>query len=118
MPNDQTQITDQVNDSVSPLGGDVVYDLLMSGIEPELTSENTEHILELAKDDTPEERKERAERYARAFEEYDRQFAAAEREWVQQFTAYKRASFKALEEEVATKDQDYLSSLESSMSSL
>lgn len=56
--------------------GQEIYDSLMQGIEPELVSTNLPLLSETYKDETSEEVAARAERYDRAFAEYDRQLEA------------------------------------------
>ncbi len=97
------------------LSGEAVYDLLMSKIEPELTHKNCKKVRELTAHETAEERKERAERYMRAFEEYDRQFMALERKWMEQFARYKRASMRDMERETTSREKTYITSLESAI---
>ncbi len=55
--------------------GQTVYDWIMSRIEPELTTANREKLPELYANETPEQAQVRAARYAKAFEEYDKQYA-------------------------------------------
>lgn len=56
--------------------GPAVYDAIMSQIDEDLTTEGTKHLNEKYKDETPEQTKERAVRYDRAKETYDRTYAA------------------------------------------
>lgn len=79
--------------------GDDLYDMLMIGIEPELVSENLESIRETANNDTADERKVRADRYAAAFTEYDRRFAAYKRDWERASARYKKQTMASLEKQ-------------------
>ena len=56
--------------------GTAIYDVIMSRIDEDLTTEGVKRLDEKYKDETPEQTKERAGRYDRAKEEYDKQYAA------------------------------------------
>ena len=54
--------------------GQAVYDWIMGHIEPELVTAQKEKLPELYQNETPEQAQVRAARYAKAFEEYDKQY--------------------------------------------
>lgn len=56
------------------LSGKEIYDVLMREIEPELLSDNLPRLKEQSSHDTPEQMRERALRYEKAFAEYDKRF--------------------------------------------
>jgi hypothetical protein len=99
------------------ISGRELYDSIMNRIEPELTSANYPKIRELTANETTEQRKKRAERYIKAFAEYDRRFNREELRWQDQFIRYRRASMAELEQESAGVDRSYITSLESAISS-
>lgn len=55
-------------------GADEIYDMIMSGIEPDLTLVNMGSMREKYTKETPAENKKRLARYDAAFKEYNRQF--------------------------------------------
>lgn len=87
--------------ALAVLDADDLYDTIMMGIEPELVSENLEFIKDAAKNETADERKYRAARYATAFAEYDRQLSAHKKQWDRAFIQYKKQSMVALEQHFA-----------------
>lgn len=94
--------------------GPELYDLIMGGIEPDLTADNMERTKQSILDATPEARAEMAKRYDLAFTEYDKQAEEYQREWNEQFKQYKRRSMRELEAQVQAAEGD-LTSLESAM---
>ncbi len=97
--------------------GPELYDLIMGGIEPDLTAENMEKTKQAILDVTPEQRAEMAKRYDLAFAEYDKQAEDYQREWNEQFKQYKRNSMQQLEAQVQAAEGD-LTSLESAMAAV
>lgn len=69
-----------------------IYDLLMFPIEPELTTDMIPELDHLYKDETPEQRKERAERYAHAYEVFQDRF--------DEFTQLWKGNLRELKEEI------------------
>lgn len=63
------------NSSLIPTG-DELYDMIMKGIEPDLTTGQIPLLDAKYKNETPEEAAVRAERYKKAFAEYDLQLSA------------------------------------------
>src|SRR5205814_1812909 len=72
------------------LDGQEVYDMLMGQIERDLVTAQLPLLKETYKDETPEQSKARAERYNRAFAEYDKQYAAYIKQQEQQLQGYQR----------------------------
>ena len=96
--------------------GDQIYDAIMAGIEPELMTAELPLLDERYKGETPEQAQARAERYNKAFEEYDRQFADYKAQWNEQFNAYKRDALKSTEQEARQEELVQLQNLEQSIS--
>jgi hypothetical protein len=95
--------------SLAPsMDGDALYDSIMSEIEPELVSANSERIAELTKDETEEERKVRAERYEKAFEVYDVKMAEYVSQAKEVSARHKRESLKALERDSRKEEEKQL----------
>jgi hypothetical protein len=124
MSDDQTQTQAQVTAGAarSPTtppyapDGDEIYDMLMGKIEPELLSYNIPYLREAIESDSPEERRERGERYVKAYEEYDRQFAEYQKELKNQFQSYKKNSLSALEGHMKIVDNEQIAELETAIS--
>ena len=124
MPDDQTQAQAQATAVAAKSAttppyvpdGDEIYDTLMGKIEPELLSYNIPYLREAIEGDTPEERRERGERYVKAYEEYDRQFAEYQKELKNQFLSYKKNSLSALEGHMKIVDNEQIAELETAIS--
>ncbi len=97
------------------VSGTDLYDTIMGKIEPDLLSHNLERTKNFVLTADLEERKEMATRYEAAFAEYDRQFAAYEKNWEKRFSAYKSQSMQSLEKKMKGGEQDRLSSIEKDM---
>ncbi len=89
----------------------------MAKSEPVLLSANVPAIKELTKNETPEQRQARAERYTHAFALYDTAFAEHVKNWNAAFHTYKTNSMKALEQKLATVEDANIASLEQSFQS-
>lgn len=63
------------------LSPEQIYNLIMAGIEMDLTTEMIPHLDILYEDETPEETIERGERYAEAFAEFEGQYKAFVNGW-------------------------------------
>lgn len=87
----------QFDDGPPLLSGDELYDMLMGSIEPELTTAAIEKLPAQYANETPANRKERADRYARAFAEYDRRYSEYQSRWSIQYADYKRQALASLE---------------------
>ena len=93
------------------LSGSEIYDRIMGEIEPELVIAELSRIAERTKTENPEQRKVRAERYTKAFAEYDKRFAEYCREWNRSFHHYRSFSFHALEEFTNSTSQTYMDTI-------
>ena len=98
--------------------GDALYDSIMAEIEPELTTAQINTLVEKYKGETPEEAKARAERYNKAFEEYEKRFAQTQQGWDASFKQYKHEALASAEKEDRTEDEKNLTQLEASLKSL
>jgi hypothetical protein len=78
--------------------GQAVYDRIMSGIDPELTSGNVGSLKEKYATETPEEKQARAKRYAAAYAEYDTQYAQYQAKRDGAVVRYKAQALKSLED--------------------
>lgn len=96
-----------------PASGQQLYDELMAKIEPELTTAQLPLLAEKYKDETPEQAKARAERYTKAYAEYDSAYATYMGSARQQVSQYRKDAFQSLEKEDRTRDQAKLSAMES-----
>lgn len=92
--------------------GQTVYDWIMSRIEPELTTAQKEKLPELYKNETPEQAKVRAERYAKAFEEYDKQYALYRTTQESSVHKFQRSIMSGVEARARGQEEGDMSSLE------
>ncbi len=110
--------TAQLSDPPAILDGQVVYDMLMQNIEPDLVTAQLPLLKEKYKDETPEQAKERAERYDKAFVEYDRQYVAYMAKQEQSLASYQHMIMGGMETRMAGDESDALTAIESSISLL
>jgi len=96
--------------------GDAIYDSIMSQIEPELTTLELPLLVEKYKDETSEQAKARGERYAKAFEEYDRIFTKLQQGWDAQLAKYQHESLASTEKEMRQQEEAQISGLEQAIS--
>lgn len=96
--------------------GDEIYDKLMAGIEPELVSGAAAGLKAKYADETPEQKKVRAARYASAFAEYDRQFAQYCNQRSGKMQRARAEALESLEEQEHAQDQNDMASLEAQIS--
>lgn len=92
--------------------GDELYNLLMSAIEPDLTTDQLPLLDEKYKSETPEQAKARADRYEKAFAEYDKQLDAYLAKLEAKVHQYQSAARKSVEKEERVKEEKELSGLE------
>lgn len=92
-----------------------IYDAIMIGIEPELTSSQISTLEEKYKNETPEEKAARDERYAKASAEYDRQLAAFNATMKQKVRSMHREAMGDLEGVHRDNEAHVMSSIESSL---
>lgn len=97
--------------------GQEIYDSIMWGIEPELLTANLPSLAEKYKDETPEQKKARAERYQKAFAEYDVGYAAYLADQESKVHTFKHNLISSLEHADSEQDQQQLNSLEAAFHS-
>lgn len=68
MTNPEVTVTADANGKLDPAS---VYDALMGQIDPELVTSEIPKLTEKYKDETPEQRRDRAEHYNEAYEQYE-----------------------------------------------
>lgn len=98
--------------------GEEVYDTLMSKIEPELTTAQLPFLKDKYKDETPEAAKIRAERYQKAFAEYDKQYAeytTAQQKGLQSYQKQFMQGIQTMEDSAQASKLDEISSAISSL---
>ena len=98
--------------------GEEVYDKIMSGIEVDLTTSQLPLLKEKYQGETPEEARARAERYQKAFAEYDRQYALYVQTQEQALAAYKQQFTKGIQTIEQSNDASQLDQLSSAIQSL
>ena len=94
-----------------------MYDAIMRGIEPELTSDQIPLLAEKCKSETDEEKKVRAERYTKAFATYDKRAAEFFSEVTVQVGALKRQAFASAEQKNRGEETAKMQQLESLINS-
>ena len=92
--------------------GDQLYNMLMSKIEPDLTTDQLPLLDEKYKNETPEQAQVRAARYEKAFAEYDKQLAAYLATLEAKVHQYQSTARKSLEHEERAKEEQALTGLE------
>lgn len=103
-------------EELSVPNGQELYDAIMSGIEPELTTAGLETLEEKYVNETEEEKAVRSAKYDAAFLEYDKRFQEYNDEWVARLRTYKRTAIASLEQESReTEDKNALDTIESSL---
>lgn len=100
-----------------PAGGRELYDQIMGGIEPELTSAQLPLLTDRYKDETPEARSARAARFKKAFAEYQKQFNEYTVKWEEQMRHYAHALQTGVEEGEKASDDDTIQGLDDAISS-
>ncbi|OIO54360.1 hypothetical protein AUJ46_03420 [Candidatus Peregrinibacteria bacterium CG1_02_54_53] len=94
--------------------GAEIYNSIMREIEPELTLDQIPLMKEKYKDETPEKKKERGERYAKAMEEYERRYAQYMQKQDAKVRSFKIGAIHFAEDKASATDQEKLKSIESS----
>jgi len=94
--------------------GAEIYNSIMREIEPELTTDQIPLMKAKYKDETPEQKKARGKRYAKAMEEYERRYAAYLQEQDAKVRSFKIEAMHFIEDKAAESDQQKLLSIESS----
>lgn len=95
--------------------GDQLYNMLMEKIEPDLTTAQLPLLDEKYKNELPVESQARAQRYEKAFAEYDKQLAAYLSTLEAKVREYKSTARKSLERDERTKEEQTLGGLEQAM---
>ncbi len=93
-----------------------IYDALMFEIEPELTSAMLPELDLLYKDETPQERKARAARYAQALRECAGRFSLLLGTWKDTLVGFKDGVIQSLKARVGAEEESAVKALESSFS--
>lgn len=101
-----------------PASGEEIYDALMGQIEPELTTAEQLLLEEKYKDEPPGQRVARLERYRKAFEEYDRHYAAYMRQMESSVQRYRHTLQTSVEQAAKQDDATAMRSLEGQISAL
>lgn len=114
-------MADQTSTPLPPIppskSGEAIYDGIMQEIEPELTTAMLPTLEAKYKDETPEQKRSRAKRYAKAFEEYERRYAAYKLEQEAQVRSFKIQAIRFAEGKAQDDERGKLNTLESSLGS-
>ena len=92
--------------------GEELYNTLMSKIEPDLTTDQLPLLDAKYAGETPDQTKARAERYEKAFAEYEKQLAAYLSTLKGKVHDFQSTARKSLEHEAKEKEETELGSLE------
>ena len=92
--------------------GRELYDSIMSGIEPELVSSVIPTLQEKYKEETPEGKEARKDRYNQAFAEYEKQYQQYVAELEEQVKRYQREGMKSVEAMSREEEEQNLASIE------
>ncbi len=98
--------------------GDQLYNMLMSKIEPDLTTNQLPLLDEKYKNEIPEQAQIRAVRYEKAFAEYDKQLNAYLANLEAKVREYQSTARKSLEHEERTKEEQKLDTLEQAIQTI
>ncbi len=98
--------------------GDELYNTLMSKIDPDLTTDQLPLLDQKYAGETPEQAQVRAQRYEKAFAEYDKQLAAYLAALEAKVHQYQSTARKSLEHEERTKEEQQLSGLEQAIGAI
>lgn len=96
--------------------GEAIYDSIMQEIEPELMTKVLPTLEEKYKNETPEQKTARAERYTKAFTEYEKRYQAYLLSEESKLRTFKRAAFKGVEERTGEDDRARLTQIDSLLS--
>jgi len=108
----------QTDPATEPTLGQQVYDLIMSTIEPELTTSELPTLGEKYAEESPEEAQARVERYNRAFAEYDAQYQELMGGLEAQVQGYKREALATAEREEKEQAEKKIGEIESAIEEL
>ncbi len=98
--------------------GEQIYDKIMGGIDRELTSKNIAMLEEKYKNETPEQKKVRAQRYEKAYEEYEKRYALYQAGRASSMKRFKAQAMQSLESQERQTEESNMQSLESQMQTL
>ena len=104
--------------SPTVLSGEEVYDSIMGEIEPELLSKNIILLEEKYKEETPDQKKARGERYGKAFAEYEKHYQKYLADSSSTLQRFKGQALKSVEDADRKQDAMGVQSLEAQMSSM
>ncbi|MDD5055212.1 MAG: hypothetical protein PHZ00_02995 [Candidatus Peribacteraceae bacterium] len=93
-----------------------LYDLWMSQIEPELTTQNIDHADEMHAGETPEERTARYAWYTEAFQIFDNHRKAVDLAVQKEYSRFARETGKAAEKKQKQNDQQALENIDQAIS--
>jgi hypothetical protein len=103
--------------AISPPDPGDLYDQIMGAIEPELTRAGLKSLEAKYKDEAPVQSKMRAEKYARAFAEYDKRAAQYMTELNAQVVEYQHAARESAEKKEREKEEPMLMNLQTQIAS-
>ena len=95
-----------------------LYDQIMQPIEPELTRAGLQTLSIKYKGEKPQEAAARADRYNKAFAEYDKRFAAYMTELNGKVVSYQHAARTSTETKDRADEEQELSTLQTQMASM
>ncbi len=105
--------------STSPFGdlpllqsGSDLYEAIMGSIEPDLLLSNMPQVILEMQHDTDERKAERAERYSKAFAEYDRRLTEHKKSWDAAYNAYRHSSMESLTRFLQAADTEHMTDIE------
>lgn len=97
--------------------GPELYDRIMGAIEPELMSGSVGGLKAKYAGETPEEKEVRAKRYAKAYAEYDEQYAQYQLKRDSSMLRYKAQALQSLEASSKKVEENEMSDLEAQIHS-
>ena len=95
-----------------------LYDAVMAEIEPDLTRAGLETLNEKYKDETPEQKEARAERYAAAYAEWKVRLGKIVALWKKEVMKYRDGLISNAKIQSAKKDEDELTDIAPTIASL
>ena len=93
-----------------------LYNSIMRGIEPDLTTENIPGLSKKYAGETPEKKDARMDRYVAAYAAYDKAVAKYLKDLNKQVNAYRKEAFKSGEVKSKAAEAGQLSSIEAAFS--
>lgn len=100
------------------LGGEELYNQIMSGIEVDLTTENMPTLDEKYVGESEADQKVRMARYSEAFAEYQVQFEEFQKKQSAEIRTFGNTAISYIENQDRASDDDVLDSLEASMQNI